>query len=112
MRKVKIRKVWIPTPYSECVIYDKGDAVIMSNLRYGVSLCQMEENRTNLCKSRNVADVIQRVGDGFNKDGLRLFVNGSYKIFSFSSGDELDTNPIDFECYCRMLTSLDLSVSR
>lgn len=85
----------------------------MGNLRCGVSLCQMEENRTNLCKSRNVADVIQRVGDGFNKDGLCLFVNGGYKIFSFSSGDELDTNPIDFECYCKMYVNIaDRSVSR
>lgn len=69
-------------------------------------------NRTNLCQSGNVADVIQRVGDGFNKDCFRLFVDGSYKVFSFSSGDEFDANPIDFECYCKMLTSLDLSVSR
>ena len=75
-------------------------------------MCQMKDNGTNLCKSGNVADVIQRVGDGFNKDRLRLFVNGSYKIFSFSSSDELDTNSIDFECYCKMLTWLDLSVNR
>ena len=56
--------------------------------------------------------MIHRVGNGFNKDRLRLFINGSYKIFSFRSGDELDTNPVDFEGNFRMLVSLDRSVSR
>lgn len=47
---------------------------------------------TDLGKSGDVGDVVFGVGDTFDVDGLRLFIDGGSKSSCIGFGDPLDAN--------------------
>ena len=57
----------------------------------------------HLWKSRDVEDMIFRIGDALNKYGFRLLVNSSSKGFWTCLGDPLNTNTEVLEGHCEWL---------